>query len=190
MFTLRKVFTASGFLATVKAMALTLVEAVVIMSLVVVIGIGVSCLLKRAADIPPIDRERAINEGTPPGYGNIAPYVASNGLPPKVIYIKQGDPLPVDMTDLHPLIDETDDEIYMYFEEVIFVLPKTYLSNSFEIGPNARWNYIDAVGDGTANLTGVTNEDFEVSVIDGGWNLRPTPAAMRKYPCMFWKATQ
>jgi hypothetical protein len=156
---------------------------VILIVLVVAIAIAICILLKRLSDIPPIDREKQIGSA-PMSQGDMWAYYTNHGLPPSFNYVQGVEPWPMDYWTTHPLTN--NGVVYDYFElvSVAPAAPHVVMVCS-RLGTN--WTELATVGTGT-NLTGFTNQDFEVSSVGGQWEIKPTRYALTNYTSMFWTA--
>lgn len=177
----KKYFTGTGVLSVP-----TLVQAfwglVILCALVVCIAIGICLLLKRLADIPPPDRERQIRDAFISDE-RIADYYTNHGMPPSFIYCQSN--WPMTYWDTHPLVIGTN--IYNYFElvQVAEVPPPHIVSVCARLG---EWTNLVTVGENGPNRIGFTNQDLEVFIVNGQWDIKPTKFALTNYASMFWTA--
>lgn len=179
---LKKMFGASSLLGA-AGLAKAGWGLVILIVMVVAIAIAICLLLKRLSDIPPVDREKQIGMA-PMSQGDMWGYYTNHGLPPSFTYVQGVDPWPMDYWNTHPLTN--NGVVYDYFELVMAAPPAPHVV-MVSAGLSAGWMELATVGTGT-NLTGYTNQDFEVSSVGGQWEIKPTPYALTNYACRFWMA--
>lgn len=157
---------------------------VILIVLVVAIAVAICLLLKRLSDIPPPDREKQINQA-PMSQGDMYGYYTNHGLPPSFTYVQGIDPWPMTYWETHPLTN--NGVVYDYFELVSVAPPSPHVVMVGTSLSSNSWSALATVGTGS-NLTGFTNQDFEVSAVAGQWEIKPTRYALTNYSCRFWTA--
>lgn len=177
----------TGSLASAyQVVAMGLIGVVVILAVVFAIGVGTAILLKSLSDTPPSDRFRDLNQGTLPGQGNIWQYYTNHGLPPS-FYFVQGTELPCTIGDPHPIHNPNNtNEILDYFEFVI-VEPPPVVDISVCVALGGPLTCIGTAGN-SLTPNGFTNDLCQVSIVNGTWDLIPTPYAKSNYQCLFFTA--
>mgnify|MGYP001558515686 CR=1 FL=1 len=163
-----------------------LLAVVVIISVVVIIGVGTAVLLKRLSDIPPLQREAQIQQGTLPGQGYIWPDISSNGIPPNFDYVQGVDTLPTTLDAPQPITDPCNpDGPKLTRFSMTLVQPAATVAIWTSCSMSGFSGVPILAGTGTTNLGGWTNDSFRVWRTANGWNWEPVKPALTNQPNMF-----